>query len=172
MNALSQTALPYFESLERRQALVTEAQSWLGTPFRPHAGVKGVGADCVGLVHGILHNIGAIGEVTFPDYTMDGGSHLTASQLGEFIISLGWFTEVKFGVVETGDLVTFKLGRVAHHVGLAVSQAAFIHVYRGMCAGEATLADPTWKTRLTAVYRLLDQSSRITDHASRITSHP
>ncbi len=73
MNPVISDSPPYFATDERRRALVTEAQSWLGTPFRPHASVKGAGADCVGLVYGILHNIGAIGGVEFPAYTMDGG---------------------------------------------------------------------------------------------------
>lgn len=36
-----------------RAAIVAEARSWLGTPYRHQASLKGVGCDCLGLVRGI-----------------------------------------------------------------------------------------------------------------------
>lgn len=36
-----------------RAAIVAEARAWLGTPYRHQASLKGVGADCLGLVRGV-----------------------------------------------------------------------------------------------------------------------
>ncbi|GIK83128.1 MAG: peptidase [Alphaproteobacteria bacterium] len=36
-----------------RAAIVAEARSWIGTPYRHQASLKGAGADCLGLIRGI-----------------------------------------------------------------------------------------------------------------------
>lgn len=33
--------------------IVTEARRWIGTPYQHQAAVRGVGADCVGLIRGV-----------------------------------------------------------------------------------------------------------------------
>jgi NlpC/P60 family putative phage cell wall peptidase len=37
---------------------VAIARTWLGTPFQAHASVKGVGADCAGLIEGVARELG------------------------------------------------------------------------------------------------------------------
>jgi NlpC/P60 family putative phage cell wall peptidase len=37
--------------------IVIVARSWLGTPYRHQASVKGVGADCLGLVRGVWRDV-------------------------------------------------------------------------------------------------------------------
>ena len=34
-------------------AIVAEARSWIGTPYRHQTSVKGIGCDCLGLVRGV-----------------------------------------------------------------------------------------------------------------------
>ena len=36
-----------------RADIVAEARSWIGTPYRHQASLKGAGADCLGLIRGI-----------------------------------------------------------------------------------------------------------------------
>ena len=36
-----------------RAQVVAEARSWLGTPYRHQASLKGIGADCIGFVGGV-----------------------------------------------------------------------------------------------------------------------
>jgi cell wall-associated NlpC family hydrolase len=36
-----------------RSAIVAEARTWIGTPYRHQASLKGVGCDCLGLVRGV-----------------------------------------------------------------------------------------------------------------------
>lgn len=43
-----------------RQRVVTEARTWLGTPFHHQAALKGVGCDCAGLIRGVGEVSGAI----------------------------------------------------------------------------------------------------------------
>jgi NlpC/P60 family putative phage cell wall peptidase len=36
-----------------RAAILAEARSWIGTPYRHQASLKGAGADCLGLIRGV-----------------------------------------------------------------------------------------------------------------------
>jgi cell wall-associated NlpC family hydrolase len=38
--------------------IITEARDWLGTPFKHQAKLKNIGCDCIGLVAGVLKNLG------------------------------------------------------------------------------------------------------------------
>ena len=40
-----------------RAAVLAEARSWLGTPYRHQASRKGVGCDCLGLVRGVWRTL-------------------------------------------------------------------------------------------------------------------
>lgn len=44
----------------RRLAVIAEARTWIGTPFRHQAAVKGAGADCGGLVRGVGEAAGVL----------------------------------------------------------------------------------------------------------------
>jgi cell wall-associated NlpC family hydrolase len=54
-----------------RDQIVAEARSWVGTPYRHQASVKGVGCDCLGLVRGVWRAL--IGEEPerAPPYSRD-----------------------------------------------------------------------------------------------------
>lgn len=52
-------------------AIVSEARSWIGTPYRHQASLKGIGCDCLGLVRGVWrHCIGTEPESP-PPYAAD-----------------------------------------------------------------------------------------------------
>ena len=40
--------------------ILTEARSWIGTPYRHQASLKGIGCDCLGLLRGVWR--GVMGE--------------------------------------------------------------------------------------------------------------
>lgn len=43
-----------------RDAIVSEARAWRGTPYKHQAMLKGVGCDCVGLIRGVGQSVGAM----------------------------------------------------------------------------------------------------------------
>ena len=58
-------------AMGRAEAIVAEAVSWVGTPYRHQAALKGIGCDCLGLVRGIWRAVyGSEPEAT-PAYTPD-----------------------------------------------------------------------------------------------------
>jgi cell wall-associated NlpC family hydrolase len=52
-----------------RERIVQEALSWRGTPYRDHAGMKGVGVDCAFLLLRVYQNVGLVpSSFTPPKY--------------------------------------------------------------------------------------------------------
>jgi cell wall-associated NlpC family hydrolase len=136
----------------RAAALVTEARSWIGTPFRPYCGRKGNGTDCVHLVAACYIATGFLTSFEPPRYRMTGGD-LTESQVEAFLHAIGRFAKLPPGEYQTGDTVAIRLGRVSHHVAIVTQPPLIVHSYQKMGAFESTLRDPTWSKRITAVYR-------------------
>ena len=57
--------------LTTRSRIVALARAWLGTPYHHQASVRGVGADCVGLVRGIWRELYGSEAEALPAYTRD-----------------------------------------------------------------------------------------------------
>jgi NlpC/P60 family putative phage cell wall peptidase len=63
-----------------RDAIVAEARSWIGTPYRHQASLKGVGTDCLGLLRGVWRGvIGAEPEAVPPYGDQDRDELLLAA---------------------------------------------------------------------------------------------
>ncbi len=58
-------------------AVVVEALSWVGTPYRHQAAQKGVGCDCLGLVRGVWRALYG-SELERPGATRRTGPRLAA----------------------------------------------------------------------------------------------
>jgi cell wall-associated NlpC family hydrolase len=84
---------------------------------------------------------------------MDGGDHADSSQVLSWLEAHLNFRRVAGVHLALGDLVTFRLARVAHHVGLVLESPSFIHSIRGYGVIESRLDDPTYAKRLERVYR-------------------
>jgi cell wall-associated NlpC family hydrolase len=135
------------------QQIVTEAQSWNGTPFAGHVRVKGVGCDCVGMVSGVMIALGVISrDTSFPRYTLGSGSHREASLVSEWITQTGLFTLEQSA--QPGDVIGLQLGRVIHHVGIVVSDVSFIHAVEGQGVIESRMDGKPWENRIKMIWRL------------------
>lgn len=102
----------------QRAALVAEAKTWIGTPYRGHSCVKGCGTDCGQLLYGIFRNCGLLPVVEIPkDYSLQVAQHRASTEYVDFVDR--FFRPITEGEVQPGDLVVYKLG-------LAYAHAAFI----------------------------------------------
>jgi len=138
----------------RRQGIVDEARSWLGTPYRHQASVKGAGADCLGLLRGVWRaQMGGEPE-TVPAYSMDwaepqGEERMWAAARRHLI-------EKNRDDAAAGDVLLFRMREdgVAKHVGI-VSEVGtlprFIHAYSGYGVVENALSAP-WRRRVVACF--------------------
>lgn len=148
------------ETKNERLRLVRECERWIGTPFVIRAKTPGVGVDCVRLVGEILRRNGWRADITrLPDYQETAPTvRCATSTLRDWLESCR-LVELLGGheSPDCGDILTFRIGSVEHHAGLAVDPARFIHAMAGTAVRWSSLTDPTYQKRLVAVWRPLRQ---------------
>lgn len=91
-----------------RQEIIAEAETWLNTKWHHQASCKGVGADCVGLVSGVMRHLGH--NVITPNYY---GRYPSGDQLMQ---------EMHKHCIEVtdpqpGDLFVFQQYKEPQHIG-------------------------------------------------------
>ena len=96
-----------------RAHIIAQARQWLGTPFHHQARVKGVGADCAGLVIGVaraLEIVGADFDVAAYPRTPDGTTLIRL--LDQHM------TRIELAAMQGGDVVAVAFGKDPQHVGI------------------------------------------------------
>lgn len=135
-----------------RTDIVAEARSWIGTPYRHQASLKGVGCDCLGLVRGVWRNcIGTEPEAPppyAPDWAEARGEEALATAGNRHLIS------VSLDAFEAGDVLLFRWrsGCVAKHAAIASGEGTMVHAHDGAAVCEIALA-PWWRRRLAFAFR-------------------
>ncbi|PTW57647.1 NlpC/P60 family putative phage cell wall peptidase [Breoghania corrubedonensis] len=144
-----------------RAALVAEVRQWLATPYRHQASVKGVGADCLGLVRGVWRAFYGTEPARLPAYTPDWAEAGGAEQLAE--AGRAHLVAVDPADALPGDVLLFRFAAnaPAKHAGILSAGTAhaglFIHAYELSAVTETRLA-PWWRRRLAFVFRFPDVS--------------
>ena len=134
-------------------AVVAEARDWLGTPYRDHASVKGVGCDCLGLLVGLHRTLIGPLPVAVPPYRGDWAD----AQTGDLLIEAGraLFAErVPASAFAPADILVFRLrpDLAAKHLALVTGPQSMIHAYERAGVIESTLV-PWWRNRIAAAFR-------------------
>ena len=134
------------------------ARTWLGTPYRHQASVRGEGADCLGLLRGVWRElVGAEPEPTppyRPDWAEVGGEEtlLWAARR--------WLKEIPIGAAGAGDVLLFRMapGCPVKHCAILSADAVagdgeprMIHAYWGRAVVESWMGT-WWRRRLVAVF--------------------
>lgn len=130
-----------------RSAILAEARSWIGTPYRHQASVKGAGCDCLGLVRGVWRALYAEEPEPIPPYTPDW-----AETRGEETLlhaarrHLVWVERAS-----PGDVLLFRMNERApmKHAAILADNERLIHAYWGRAVVESRFA-PWWRARLGA----------------------
>lgn len=104
---------------------VTEALTWLGTPYHHQGRVKGVGVDCGTLICEVYEKVGLMPHLDPRPYPQDWHLH----QLGERYLE--HVKRVCFEVEnpQPGDIVLYKIGLCVSHAGIVVDWPMIIHSY-------------------------------------------
>jgi NlpC/P60 family putative phage cell wall peptidase len=121
-----------------RAAVVTEAKSWIGTPFHHEACVKGAGVDCLMLLKGVYTEAGVVRSLKIPHYSADWHLHQNAERYMEGL--LRYAREID-GPPEPGDIALFRFGRTFSHGAIVTAWPRLVHAYWqiGVVRGDATL---------------------------------
>lgn len=131
--------------------LVAEARSWIGTPYRHQASVKGAGCDCLGLLRGIWRAVLGGEPDAIPAYSMDWDEVAREEVLMAAAARL--LVRRERGEMEPGDVLLFRMrgDAVAKHLGLLSGNVAFIHAYARHGVVESPLSAP-WRRRIAGVF--------------------
>lgn len=113
------------ESIETlRRATRDEAASWLNTPYRHNARVKGQGVDCIQFVCGVAENVGLVDKIITPFYAAQWHLHQEGRQL--LLDEVKKYCE-QVDEPTTGDVVLFWYGHAYSHSALVMSWPECIH---------------------------------------------
>jgi cell wall-associated NlpC family hydrolase len=121
-----------------RMAVVDEAMSWLRTPYHHHAGLKGVGVDCIWLLIRCYQHVGIVakdfdpGEYS-PEWFLHRSEELYMNGVAAYARRLLDGEEQ-----QPGDIALFKIGKCVSHGGILVTHNKMVHANRK--SGEVELA--------------------------------
>ncbi len=140
--------------LEPRTDILAIARTWLGTPYRHQASLRGVGCDCLGLVRGVWRALYGAEPETPPAYRPDwaevGGRETLLAGARRHLV------EVRLAEVQPGDVLLFRMAAdspVKHCAILTAlptvhdPQPRMIHAYWGRAVVESWIG-PWWARRL------------------------
>lgn len=141
-----------------RAQAVAIARTWLGTPYRHQASLRGHGADCLGLVRGVWRDLFGAEPGSPPPYRPEW------AELGgeETLLHAArrWLKEVPVGNARAGDVLLFRMapGSPAKHCAIMSAGALvgdteprMIHAYWGRAVVESWMGT-WWRRRLVAAF--------------------
>ncbi|MEM7722484.1 MAG: hypothetical protein AAF376_08925 [Pseudomonadota bacterium] len=99
--------------------ILAHARAWIGTPFAPRTALRGVSADCVGLIRGVWTELTGF-NVPTPRWREDwaaGDQDMIGAGLSNFADPVPDLDP------EPGHIVTYRIGRTnSAHVGIWTGQ--------------------------------------------------
>lgn len=115
---------------EFRNAIVQEALTWRGTPYRNSGTMKGVGCNCAQLLFGVAINSGAIPKDSpKPSYYSPQFSLNSKEERLLAVIDSYGAKEISEEQVKPGDIVVYKNGLSHGHAAIILSwPERIIHV--------------------------------------------
>ncbi len=131
--------------------VVTAARTWIGTPYRHQASLKGVGADCLGLIRGVWRDIYNVEPEAPPAYSRnwaEAGAEDTLLYAAERHL-----TRAERKDILPGDVLLFRYRPhlPCKHAAIAVNDRRMIHAYDGAAVAETSI-NAWWLRHLAAIF--------------------
>ncbi|MGB0084213.1 MAG: NlpC/P60 family protein [Rhodomicrobiaceae bacterium] len=135
-----------------RPDIVSLACSWLGTPYRHQAALKGVGCDCLGLVRGVYAEAYGRPPEEPPPYSRDWAEASGRETMIE--AAARHLLHVDKDDARPGDILIFRLrpGAMAKHSAIMTAGSRMIHAIEGAPVCEVHISS-WWQRRIAAVFR-------------------
>jgi NlpC/P60 family putative phage cell wall peptidase len=137
--------------MSARRTIIAEARSWIGTPYRHQASLKGVGCDCLGLVRGVWRGVFGSEPETPSPYTRDWaeahGRETLAEAAGRHMIPSDP------AAMRPGDVILFAFAPhvPAKHCAILVDPDRMLHCIESHPVAEVSLM-PWWRRRIRYVF--------------------
>jgi NlpC/P60 family putative phage cell wall peptidase len=134
-----------------RDAIVTIARSWRGTPYHHQASSKGVGTDCLGLIRGVWCELYGKPPESPPAYSPDWAE---ASGLETLLDAAGrHLLPIPCEQPAAGDVLLFhyRANNPAKHLAILTDARRMIHAVQGLPVSEHAYTS-WWSRRLVAAF--------------------
>lgn len=132
------------------QLVVDAARTWIGTPYRHAAALKGIGCDCLGLVRGIWAELGGAALPVLPPYGSDWRDWRHADALAELA---GRYLRPASMEAEPGRILLFRLNGAPwpRHCAVATAPNRIVHAQERLGIIETPLT-PGWRRRIAGAW--------------------
>jgi len=111
---------------EQRARVVTEALTWLRTPYHHAARVKGAGVDCAQILIAVYAAVGLIEDFQPADYPSDWMLHRSEERYLGHVMQYAH----QVSAPQPGDIAVWKFGRCFSHGAIVIDYPSIIHAYR------------------------------------------
>ncbi len=114
--------------ISQRAAIVSEARSWVGTPYHHQADVKGAGVDCGMLLVRVFVDSGMCEPFDPRPYADDWYLHRAEEKYLGFVFD----RTRQVQDAQPGDVIVFKYGRCYSHGGIVIARnpLRIVHAYQ------------------------------------------
>ncbi len=134
-----------------REDIISEARTWIGTPWRHQGRLKGIACDCAGLIIGVMDAIGVpYQDIEAYDRHPDGRM-LQATCDAQM-------TRAPLDKINIGDVVLMAWSKnIPQHLGIIgthESGLSIIHAYAPSRKVVETIFDQSLRARVVAAYSL------------------
>ena len=127
----------------RRGAVISAAESWIGTPYHHMARLKGVGCDCLTLLAAVYYEAGVIPEVEIPFYPPDWHLHRSTERYMDGLRDYAREVDAP----RLGDSALFRFGRCFAHGAIVVEWPRVIHAWNGLGVVRGDASKPNLSNR-------------------------
>jgi NlpC/P60 family putative phage cell wall peptidase len=137
------------------------ARSWIGTPYRHQAALKGVGCDCLGLLIGVWRELEGLESgrrdavppraIYLPPYTPDWAEAFERETFAEGLRE--HLIEIDVGEAHEGDLVLFRWRAhvPAKHAAILTARDRMVHAQERAAVTEVAVSD-WWRRRMAYAF--------------------
>jgi NlpC/P60 family putative phage cell wall peptidase len=134
-----------------REDIIAEARSWIGTPYRHQASLKGVGCDCLGLVRGVWRAVIGDEPERAPPYAPDWAEATGVESLAD--AAARHLIPIPVAVFSPGDVLLFRWRAElpAKHAAIVTAPDRIVHAHDGAAVAEVVIA-PWWRRRLAYAF--------------------
>jgi NlpC/P60 family putative phage cell wall peptidase len=132
-------------------AVVAAARAWIGTPYHHQASMRGIGADCLGLIRGVWRDLYDAEAERPPGYSRDWGEVSGEETLIE--AATRHMITRECASPEPGEVIVFRMraGAIAKHAAILATPTTMIHAMEDRVAAEIAFTT-YWRRRVAAVF--------------------
>ncbi|WP_319569023.1 NlpC/P60 family protein [Cohaesibacter marisflavi] len=130
--------------------IISEALSWIGTPYRHQASCKHAGCDCLGLIRGVYAAFWPEPEQppTYSPHWAESNSEETLANAAQrYLLPVDRDARAPSNIL----LFRYKRGFPAKHAGILIDETRFLHAQDG-AGGQLVSLSSWWLRHLSYVF--------------------